>query len=138
MRRLHKTMQCAYFCVHLSEAINGRSPIIENQTIQKKYTVLVHYPPEVPSFYRGHKVFTLELYFYNKKKVILSKEGKHKGALVIKEYLRSPYQSQRQSWGFTSRSTARVISGQVLSIANCGTRTHRSGNLWLDAKLANH
>ena len=26
---------------------------------------LVHYPPEVPSFYRGHKVLTLGLYFYN-------------------------------------------------------------------------
>ena len=38
MRRPHKTMQCAYFCVHLSEAINGRSPIIENQTIQTKYS----------------------------------------------------------------------------------------------------
>ena len=25
---------------------------------------LVHYPPEVPSFYRGHKVLTLGLYFY--------------------------------------------------------------------------
>ena len=30
-----------------------------------------------------------------------------------------------QSWGFTSRSTARVILGQVLRIATCGTRTHR-------------
>ena len=29
-----------------------------------------------------------------------------------------------QIWGFTSRSTARVILGQVLSIATCGTRTH--------------
>ena len=29
-----------------------------------------------------------------------------------------------QSWGFTSRSTARVILGQVLRIATCGTRTH--------------
>ena len=35
------------------------------------------------------------------------------------------FQSQSQSWGFTSRSTARVILGQVLSIATCGTRTHR-------------
>ena len=26
-----------------------------------------------------------------------------------------------QSWGFTSRSTARVILGQVLRIATCGT-----------------
>ena len=38
VRRLHKTMQCAFLYVHLSEAINGRSPIIENQTIQAKYT----------------------------------------------------------------------------------------------------
>ena len=30
-----------------------------------------------------------------------------------------------QSWGFMSRSTARVILGQVLRIATCGTRTHR-------------
>ena len=43
-----------------------------------------------------------------------------------------------QSWGFTSRSTARVILGQVLRIATCGTRTHRGDSLWLDAKLANH
>ena len=26
----------------------------------------VHYPPEAPSFYRGHKVLTLGLYFYIK------------------------------------------------------------------------
>ena len=45
---------------------------------------------------------------------------------------------QSQSWGFTSRSTARVILGQVLRIATCGTRTHRGDSLWLDAKLANH
>ena len=32
-------MQCAYLCVHLSEAINVRSPIIENQMIQIKYSV---------------------------------------------------------------------------------------------------
>ena len=30
-----------------------------------------------------------------------------------------------QSWGFMSRSTARVILGQVLRIATCGTLTHR-------------
>ena len=42
--------------------------------------------------------------------------------------------SQSQSWGLTSRSTARVILGQVLSIATCGTRTHRGDSLWLDAK----
>ena len=30
-----------------------------------------------------------------------------------------------QSWGFKSRSTARVILGQVLRIATCGTRTQR-------------
>ena len=34
-----------------------------------------------------------------------------------------------QSWGLTSRSTARVILGQVLSIATCGTRTHRGDSL---------
>ena len=33
------------------------------------------------------------------------------------------------SWGFTSRSTARVILGQVLRIATCGTRTHRGDSL---------
>ena len=38
-------------------------------------------------------------------------------------------QSQSQSWGFTSRSTARVILGQVLRIATCGTRTHRGDSL---------
>ena len=37
--------------------------------------------------------------------------------------------SQSQSWGFTSRSTARVILGQVLRIATCGTRTHRGDSL---------
>ena len=34
-----------------------------------------------------------------------------------------------QSWGFKSRSTARVILGQVLRIATCGTRTHRGDSL---------
>ena len=34
-----------------------------------------------------------------------------------------------QSWGLTSRSTARVILGQVLRIATCGTRTHRGDSL---------
>ena len=29
-----------------------------------------------------------------------------------------------QNWVLTSRSTARVILGQVLSIATCGSRTH--------------
>ena len=37
--------------------------------------------------------------------------------------------SKGQSWGFTSRSTARVILGQVLRIATCGTRTHRGDSL---------
>ena len=37
--------------------------------------------------------------------------------------------NQSQSWGLTSRSTARVILGQVLSIATCGTRTHRGDSL---------
>ena len=32
-------------------------------------------------------------------------------------------QNKGQSWGFTSRSTARVIMEQVLSIATCGTPT---------------
>ena len=36
---------------------------------------------------------------------------------------------QSQSWGFTSRLTARVILGQVLRIATCGTRTHRGDSL---------
>ena len=36
---------------------------------------------------------------------------------------------QSQSWGFMSRSTARVILGQVLRIATCGTRTHRGDSL---------
>ena len=43
-----------------------------------------------------------------------------------------------QSWGFTSRSTVRVILWQVLRIATGGTPTHRGDGLWLDAKLANH
>ena len=38
MRRLHKTIQCTYFCVCLSEAINGQSLIIMNQMIQTKYS----------------------------------------------------------------------------------------------------
>ena len=36
-----------------------------------------------------------------------------------------------------SCSTARVILGQVLSSATCGTRTHRGDSLWLDTQLAN-
>ena len=39
VRRLHKTMQCAYFCIHLSEAINGQSSTIEKHTIHTKYSV---------------------------------------------------------------------------------------------------
>ena len=39
---------------------------------------------------------------------------------------------------YKSHSTARVILGQVLSIATCGTRIHRGDSLWLDAKLTNH
>ena len=50
----------------------------------------------------------------------------------------TPMWDKGQSWGFTSRSTARVILGQVLRVATCGTRTHRGDSLWLDAKLANH
>ena len=42
------------------------------------------------------------------------------------EYLNS---LQSQSRGFTSLSTARVILGQVLRIATCGTRTHRGDSL---------
>ena len=37
--------------------------------------------------------------------------------------------SKGQSWDFTSRSTARVILGQVLRIVTCGTRTHRGDSL---------
>ena len=40
-----------------------------------------------------------------------------------------PVKERGQSWGFTSRSTARVILGQVLRIATCGTRTHRGDSL---------
>ena len=32
---------------------------------------------------------------------------------------------QRQSWGFTSHSIAKVILGQVFSIAICGGRTQK-------------
>ena len=42
---------------------------------------------------------------------------------------RESLMQQSQSWGFTSRSTARVILGQVLRIATCGTRTHRGDSL---------
>ena len=43
------------------------------------------------------------------------------------------------SWGFTARSTARTILGQVLSIATCGSQTHTEvTSCKLDAKLANH
>ena len=45
---------------------------------------------------------------------------------------------QSRGCGFMSRSRARVILGQVLSIATCGTRTHRGSGLLLDAELANH
>ena len=41
-------------------------------------------------------------------------------------------------WDFTPCSTARVLWGKVLSIATCGTRTHRGDNLWLDDKRADH
>ena len=40
-----------------------------------------------------------------------------------------PLKVKGQSWGFTSRSTARVILGQVFRIATCGTRTHRGDSL---------
>ena len=36
---------------------------------------------------------------------------------------------QSQSCGFMSCSTTRVILGQILSIATCGTRTHRGDSL---------
>ena len=42
---------------------------------------------------------------------------------------------QNQSWGFKSRSIARVILGQVLITATCGTRTHRGESPRLDSKL---
>ena len=44
---------------------------------------------------------------------------------------------KNQSWWFMSRLTSKIILGQVLSIATCGTQTHRGDSLWLDAKLAN-
>ena len=34
------------------------------------------------------------------------------------------YYFKGQSWCFTSGQTVRVILGQVLSIATCGSRTH--------------
>ena len=40
-----------------------------------------------------------------------------------------PNEYKGQSWGFMSCSTARVILGQVLNIATCGTRTHRGDSL---------
>ena len=40
--------------------------------------------------------------------------------------------------GFYVPFKARVISGQVLSIAACGTQTNRGDILWLDGKLSNH
>ena len=53
------------------------------------------------------------------------------GELV--DLIQFPRQTDRkdkgQSWGFTSRSTARVILGQVLRNATCGTRTHRGDSL---------
>ena len=41
-----------------------------------------------------------------------------------------------QSKGFTSRSTARVILGQDLSIVTCGSPTHTEVTAYGDAKLA--
>ena len=53
------------------------------------------------------------------------------GQKAIRESLAPnfPVPLKGQSWGFTSRSTARVILGQVLRIATCGTRTHRGDSL---------
>ena len=58
-----------------------------------------------------------------------------RGYLVIQDHSKLQYTTNKltkvkgQSWGFTSRSTARVILGQVLRIATCGTRTHRGDSL---------
>ena len=48
---------------------------------------------------------------------------------ILKDLWTAEIDSDDQSWGFTSRSTARVILGQVLRIATCGTRTHRGDSL---------
>ena len=37
---------------------------IRNKVLRFVLYALVHYPPEVPSFYRDHKVLTLRLYSY--------------------------------------------------------------------------
>ena len=38
---------------------------IKGRNFRPNGLTLIHYPPEVQSFYRGHKVLTLGLYFYN-------------------------------------------------------------------------
>ena len=49
--------------------------------------------------------------------------------VTLKTKITNTVKVKGQSWGFTSRSTARVILGQVLRIATCGTRTHRGDSL---------
>ena len=51
------------------------------------------------------------------------------GAVVCTHFYEICVLYKGQSWGFTSRSTARVILGQVLRNATCGTRTHRGDSL---------
>ena len=63
-----------------------------------------------------------------------SVKGSNNVTIVDKKFIHiylciTPNVNQSQSWGLTSRSTARVILGQVLSIATCGTRTHRGDSL---------
>ena len=53
---------------------------------------------------------------------------------VLNRVNRKAILSQSQSWGFTSCSITMVILGQVLSIATCGTRTHREPFLATSAK----
>ena len=61
------------------------------------------------------------------------KPSKYFCSLETKNYLSKTIKCltkvKGQSWGFTSRSTARVILGQVLRIDTCGTRTHRGDSL---------
>ena len=66
-------MQCAYFCVQLSEAIIGRSSIIQDKTIQTKYSattrcVLKHIYNNIyglineTGLYNRNKVLSLVIY----------------------------------------------------------------------------
>ena len=62
------------------------------------------------------------LFFQNKAKIL------HRHVFIAIN-IPCKFSDKGQSWGFTSRSTARVILGQVLRIATCGTRTHRGDSL---------